>query len=741
MHSHRLRSLSVTILILLFVFGRLILSQTYKAPTVDEPHHIVRGLIYLRLGKLIWNGNPPLASALLAAPLLLDSRMIPDNASLTATDDFRLLGQTFLQTVQGRWRAAFFVARWPNMLMLLLLLALLFTWARQWFGLRAGLMVLTLGAFDPNLLANAQLATTDIAVTLFCASAGYWAWRFQQTGRWREAVGLGLSAGLALGAKFTALVVIGLIGLVLLIGAWPVWWRQPRRLLRALAAAGLTGWVLWLIYGFSIGPLKGTALLIPAPDFLGELLWQSTANIEQHRAFLANQLYTSGSAWYFPIAFLLKTPTAVVGALAVALIYLFTAGRVRPSGIWLPVSLFIGYFITLILLPLNIGYRHLLPILPFGYLLIGTLFQPARSLGWGRGKRALALGLMGWSVTSSLAVWPYDLAYFAEWGGGPTRGYRWLVDSSLDWGQDLYALPAALQDKTGSIYLSYFGPVDPRVLGLPITPLPDWDDATLSNFHPANPAPGLYVLSATNLQGVILNNPDTFDFFRRRAPDGHIGYSMLTYQVTGPSAQWVAVCDTPTFKLDADTVEQLVGDGHRRVYFNCEQSWIIPAGGSGWYVLPGEVSNAVQAWGGQTQLVYRQTGAFSVYTYDPAGFQPPRAYSLNFSNTLTLQGEAQTTAHELVTIWQAQGPASPTLSIFAHHVAPDGFVREAADGLGVSPAVWQAGDVIVQWHRFTGPLAPEAVFDIGVYNWHTGERLLTPEGANHYAVPVSEFTD
>ena len=39
-----------------------------------------------------------------------------------------------------------------------------------------------------------------------------------------------------------------------------------------------------------------------------------------------------------------------------------------------------------------------------------------------------------------LRVHPNYLAYFNEAAGGPAQGWRWLVDSNVDWGQELPGL-------------------------------------------------------------------------------------------------------------------------------------------------------------------------------------------------------------------------------------------------------------------------------------------------------------
>ena len=742
-----MRFRTLTLLILLFVFGRLIISQTYKAPTMDEPHHIARGLVYLKLGRNVWNGNPPLAHLLMAAPLFLDSSMIPDSAKLQSPD-FRILGQAFLQTVQPRWRAAFFVARLPNMLMLLVLLSIVAAWASQWFGRRAGALSLLLCAFDPNLLANAQLATPDIAVTLFCTGAGYQAWRFNRTHRWRDALLLGLWAGLALSTKFTAIIVLGLIGLALVISYLQEAGRRKKALLREAFTRSvlpssfiLSAFIVWAVYRFNVGTTPGVPIPLPAPDYLGELLWQATINGLHRSSFLADHLYPTGVTSYFLLAFLLKTPTAIVILLITALLRLPLRQAQRPLRMraTLPAIVFFGYFALVLLSPLNIGYRHLLPILPFAYILIGSLLPSAmRHL-----PSAIMLVLLGWTTASSLASFPYDLAYFAEWSGGPQNGFHWLVDSNLDWGQDLYALATKLRAERGPVFPSYFGPTDTRVLGWSasgpelVEGLPNWDRDAGTTFHPANPAPGLYAISATNLQGVILNDSDAFDFFRRRRPEGSAGYSILLYRVPEPSPAptWVAACENKRFQINSQEIEQLLGSGYRILHFDCDQSWVVPSG-LGWYVLPDEMPNVAQLWGGKNELVYRQSNKLSVYRYERQGFTPPASASIASSSNIKFVGASFTdSSSSVITFWQVLGPADPQLSIYGHRLAAEGYMLEGSDGLGFSTTEWKPGDIFLQWHTFSTPLKPDEFFETGVYNWETGQRWLTvpvlSENFNH----------
>jgi hypothetical protein len=69
-------------------------------------------------------------------------------------------------------------------------------------------------------------------------------------------------------------------------------------------------------------------------------------------------------------------------------------------------------------------------------------------------------------------VAPRYLQYFHELAGGPAGGHRWLVDSNLDWGQDLIRLRRYMEQRgIPAVHLAYFGRVDPSVYGVRFLPL------------------------------------------------------------------------------------------------------------------------------------------------------------------------------------------------------------------------------------------------------------------------------
>jgi len=95
---------------------------------------------------------------------------------------------------------------------------------------------------------------------------------------------------------------------------------------------------------------------------------------------------------------------------------------------------------------LNIGHRHILPIYPPLFVLCGACALYFRSLKFRAGAIVISI-LTCWQVAESFAVRPDYLSYFNQAAGGPEGGYRHLVDSSLDWGQDLPGLKKVADGK------------------------------------------------------------------------------------------------------------------------------------------------------------------------------------------------------------------------------------------------------------------------------------------------------
>ncbi|MEE9613779.1 MAG: hypothetical protein V3W31_02355, partial [Thermodesulfobacteriota bacterium] len=188
---------------------------------------------------------------------------------------------------------------------------------------------------------------------------------------------------------------------------------------------------------------------------------------------------------------------------------------------------------------LNIGLRHILPAYPFLIVLASSVI----TLRFGRpviAKAAFATFSV-WYAVSTLSIFPSYLAYFNEFVG-PDRGYRYLVDSNLDWGQDLKRLKKYM-DKNGveEVYLSYFGTADPAYYGIGCRELMGTLRACK---YKRSGVPRFLAVSATNLQAVYMPDKHTFDWLKKREPAARIGYSIFVYDLSGDALAYNGIGGT-----------------------------------------------------------------------------------------------------------------------------------------------------------------------------------------------------
>jgi hypothetical protein len=190
-------------------------------------------------------------------------------------------------------------------------------------------------------------------------------------------------------------------------------------------------------------------------------------------SFLRGQYSEKGFWNYFLWSFALKTPLVTLAALAAGLVFAIhrrEPWRSRIAFLLVPV---IVYWAVTLGSNLNIGHRHLLPVYPFLFVLAGGLALEWSKLRPGKKPLVACVSFAAIAISGSIVfappwkpalVYPHYLAYFNEFAGGPRVGYESLVDSNLDWGQDLPGLKTWLDQRqiTAPVYLCYFGTADPR---------------------------------------------------------------------------------------------------------------------------------------------------------------------------------------------------------------------------------------------------------------------------------------
>ncbi len=783
------------LLLLLCLYAQLVGAATQLSATVDEGFHITSGYEYLRTGKLrLFDEHAPVAKTLFAWPLFFVPDLPPpETAAGYASDD--LIAVTQATTLAYRPIDRVIVApRLAAVLLPLILAATLCRCAAAFAGPVAGLLALFVCTFDPNFLAHGSLATTDMGATAFSFWAVWTGVRWLQRPTRRRWCIAAVLLGLAQGAKLTALLVYPVLGLGTLLtvaaqwrggASWgAIWKSRPHSDERSrdrftllwafVGLAALSLLVLWALYGFEVRPVPdvlGGAVPLPAASHIERWLRLQDNLAYGREAFLLGQNTMHGWWQYFPIAFLVKTPLPLL--LLCGALLLYVTSRISRTKLHLLHLTFytfpLLYALASLTSPLTIGYRHLLPILPFLYVGVACYVwrirnhksritnHESRITDYGL-RLALAL-FWAWLAIGTLRVTPHYLTFFNELAGGSQNGWRFLADSNTDWGQTFKAL-ATYQRETGlgSVNLSAFTFYDPAAYGVeytPITPMPSALPVLPRRF---NPESGIYAIGATTLDGVPLPYPSTFDWFRHRDPFAQIGNAMHLYSVRPLSGAWIAQCIIPVTPLDAAAIDEGFGiPDLRRITFDCEQSWVIPGGlSAGWYaraipeqtrlqwpradtlrlaLLP-EWMAALPLEGLRINYLQPRNGelpAFAIWECAACRLLTSQvrvelAGVVDYLGILAPPSARPDTTVTAITFWRMRQTPDRPLSVMLHLRDAGSVPIAVGDGLGFPVEQWQAGDVLAQRHPLIipeGTAEGEYILYTGVYRLDDFEQLST----------------
>jgi len=505
-------------------------------PTFDEAVHLAAGYSYWATGDFRLNTeDPPLPKLLWALPGLLDGSAVfrPDPAHWGRADQW-LIGFDFLYGEPGRVEILLAPARRVNLFFGVGVVVLVGAWARRlWASEAAGVLASALAALDPTLAGVSAVLSSDAALTLFTLLSAYCVWEYAGGLDRRWLVAAGVALGLTLGSKFSAVasaagLLAGVLGFVLTGGSFHASRGGASGRLRSCLSPGLLVAVLALV------TLACPYYLVRWLDWGHGLKLQllRDAHTDPHFFFLGD-VTTKSSAWYFLVALAVKLPLGTL-ALALAGATWGVATRQGVSRRWPMVVLPPAVFLLGVTWSgVDLGVRLALPAVPFLWLLAAGLAASGRyAIG-----RAVASCVGVLAVAASAAGdWAHPLSYFNELAPTPAARLRLLGDSNLDWGQGLPALRAWMRaEGVPCVYLSAFGGCPPRVYGIDHVPLPGF--GALERPVPRSLPPGLakvYVaVFATNLQGIYLIDPRTYDFLRCREPHAVLAGSVWVFDVTG----------------------------------------------------------------------------------------------------------------------------------------------------------------------------------------------------------------
>jgi dolichyl-phosphate-mannose-protein mannosyltransferase len=489
--------------------------------TFDEPNHLAAGLEWWQLGTYRqWTENPPLARIAVAAlPYASGMRLPPEEVwdpRGTAWSPIWAVGGDLLYGGKGI-QTNLAIARLGTLPFFLLAVAVVWVLAGGARRPGSGLVAVGLTATLPPLVAHGALATTDMAFAAMFLLAVLAVWRWFEWASLERSVALGAAVALALLTKFTVLVFFPVA-----VAAFAVARRMahlPARpmcdgaplavgpLLRQLVLAGLTAaLVTWAGYRFSIGrvgdlvarlgpieilppPGERSAVVralcdlpLPMPELFHGLLFLEEHSHTPPRAYLLGQVSDDGFFGFYPVTLALKTPLPLLVLLLAAVVVLVVRRRRRclwPANALLLAAL--GVLAVSMGNHVNLGIRHVFVVLPLAAAAIGraSAFALATERGLRRRIGAVCVGsLVIGQAGVALGARATELGYVNAFAARDPGAF--LLDSDLDWGQDLTALRREVRSRgIERLTLAYFGSARLCGQGFPeLAPLVPGQEAT-----------------------------------------------------------------------------------------------------------------------------------------------------------------------------------------------------------------------------------------------------------------------
>jgi hypothetical protein len=547
------------VLVMLAGVGVCRIVSTYHVlnQTTDEPASLAPGIEWIQKGTYeIDPIHPPLARVAVAVgPYLSGLRLTGQGNVWDQGTAIFLENNEYLHELS--------LARMGVLPFFLIATFLVWYWARSRYGEVPALLAALLFTTTPVVLGHAGQATTDIAITASLTGALLAGVYLLERATYARAAVFGMAVGLAILSKFSALVFLPPCGCALL--AW--WFLLERRKEENAPTTGRFFWVrglslavlalsltIWAGYRFSFDPLMdgpvrahpaldhlvgqqgrlhdlayrfSGAVRIPASAFFHGLAATREHAANGHKGYLLGQVREKGWWYFFFVALAVKTPIAFLVLIGLGSFYLVQSSWREKNWVTAaPVVAAAALVLVCVPSTINIGVRHLLPIYPL-FAIIGGV--GAWRL-WHLAKPKLAgpvlvLLLLGWQLAASFQAHPDYFAYFNEFAGQHPE--KILIDSDLDWGQDVFRLSSALREKhVEKFSIAYAGSADLDRFGLPPYRL----------LEPNQPTTGWVAISLLRLKTGGVNVPtDSFAWLEAYKPVCVVGRSILLYDVPEPA--------------------------------------------------------------------------------------------------------------------------------------------------------------------------------------------------------------
>ena len=557
--ANKITLILLTTTMIVIGLTRIVLTYDVFWQTWDEPAHVAAGMEWLDKWQYEYeNFHPPLARIMAALGLFLKGVRGNNESSIWVE------GQKIL-LANHEYEKNLTLARVGILPFFVLASMVVALWAHLYGGALTCLISVMLFTTLPAILGHAGLATMDMAFAATLALA-LWAldmWLCSPTPI-RSAV-LGSAAGLAVLSKFPALIFLpACAGTMILIYAFGLTKEVPSNLgsvnivrwIKPAVVASVAGLaVIWGGYRFSIhwieaanrphtmldrifgisGQLHNLAYYIlehspiPAPEFVNGLLKFADRNELGHPDYFLGQVRTNGWWYYFPVLLVFKTPLPFLFLSVCGLLCLVKQTRTNsPKLRLLSPAVFLFTILGLSSQThVNNGTRHVLVVYPLMAVLAGYGASYSCSL---RGRlrlfgRTMVIVLVSWQLASSLSAHPDYIAYFNELAGNHPEEI--VVDSDLDWGQDLKRLAKALKSRgIKELWIKYNGSV--------FLTNPEFGLPSIRELQPYQHVSGWIAISVLHLKTGLKKAPyDQFLWLDQFKPVDKIGKSIWLYNIDG----------------------------------------------------------------------------------------------------------------------------------------------------------------------------------------------------------------
>jgi hypothetical protein len=559
-------------------------SLSQNCTTVDEGAHLLSGVLAWQQGEVeYYYVNPPLIKLITSLPMVMAGIVLPHVPWNAGTDIYEY-NDLVVALNSSNYGSLLFRSRCVNVALSVVGGWVLFLWGRKLFGSASGIVGAALWFLCPTVIGWAGVCTVDLGASIAGLAAMYILWIYIKNPRMFTASVAGSVLGLSLVSKFTLLMLCP-IAVLALIAVGRTHQRLGANVRARHIAFGMSLAIITIncVYGFNqtmrpIGEIRFRShmlrfiatsswvrdtwvtripLPIPASYIRGLDEQKSFADrIITPRVYLRGQWRCDAWRYYYRYVLFVKLPLGTLMLALLALWLMIVVPSVRKS-LWEELMLLGSPAAIIAVVTLNMrnqfsSVRYILPALPFLFISIGRvgmLFEeswtqnPLRTSGFSRrtclAASGVVLSALLWNGVSDIRVHPHELSYFNEIVHGPDCGWEHLIESNVDWGQDLLHLNNWLEahPEARPLKLAYYGGIDPHVIGIEYQLAPTMDEVEAVGLRP-----GWYAISVNFIAGAGFRTFDEhgtiveiegsdYEYVKLLNPVFKAGYSIFVYHV------------------------------------------------------------------------------------------------------------------------------------------------------------------------------------------------------------------